>query len=212
MRLGPSRSTFSRGWSAKSKWFDGESSMKSSTVYSAVLAALAASASVAEVRSNSELLVIGPVESVDAANGAVTVLGQRVLGIGNSHALTVGSTLAVFGAARGDGSIEASAIREQGMYVPGASAVFLSGIVQRADTAVGRLTVNGVNVDLTPAMSAGAISPKVGSKLSISGVQPVGRGIVLVNGIAGTGASANGIAGTGASARGSLAPVLLLTG
>ena len=103
--------------------------MKSSAVYSAVLAALAASASVAEVRSNSELMVIGPIESLDAANGSVTVLGQRVLGIGNPHALTVGNTIAVFGAARVDGSIEASAIREQGTYVPGASVVFLSGIV-----------------------------------------------------------------------------------
>ena len=176
--------------------------MKSSAVYSAVFAALAATASVAEVRSNSELMVIGPVESVDVANRAVTVLGQRVLGIGNPQALTVGNTVAVFGAARRDGSIEASAIREQGMYVPGASAVFLSGTVQRSDAAVGRLTVNGVNIDLTPAMSAGALSPKVGSKLSISGIQPVGRGLVLANGIAGTGASANGIAGTGYRALG----------
>ena len=180
--------------------------MKSSTVYLAVLAALAASAGVAEVRSNSELMVIGPVESVDAANGSVTVLGQRVLGIGNPHALTVGNTVAVFGSARGDGSIEASEIREQGMYVPGASAVFLSGIVQRSDTAVGRLTQNGGKCDLTPTL-AGVLSPKprqqtVDFRCSTGRAwhRPCewdrGHG-ASANGIAGTGAAANGIAGTG---------------
>src|SRR5256884_6842171 len=52
-------------------------------------------------------------------------------------------------------------------------------------------------------------SPAVGSRLAISGTQPVSRGLVLVSntsgsvqGIAGTGAAVNGIAGTGAALNG----------
>jgi hypothetical protein len=169
----------------------------------AVLVALVASAtsSAGVSRGGAELLVVGPVESIDAENRTATVLGQRIHGA-MVDTLAVGNTVAVFGAARTDGAIEASAIQTRGLYVAGASNVFLSGTVQRADVAVGRAVVNGVSVDLTPAMSGGTLSPAVGSKVTISGIQPSSRGVVLVAGIAGTGAAVDGIAGTGSAVSG----------
>src|SRR5436853_68851 len=128
-----------------------------------------------------ELLVIGPVESVNAADSTATILGQLVH-TAAIDAIAVGNTVAVFGTARADGTIEASAIQSRGTYVPGATSIFVSGTVQRAEPALGRVVVSGVTVDLTSAMSYGVFSPAVGSKLAISGTQPVSRGLVLVSG------------------------------
>jgi hypothetical protein len=158
--------------------------------------------------SSAELLVIGPVESINAADRTATILEQRVHTT-MVDALAVGNTVAVFGTARADGTIEASTIQFRGVYVPGATSIFISGTVQRAEHALGRVVVNGVTVDLTSAMSYGMLSPAIGSKLAISGTQPVNRGLVLVSGtrgsvqgIAGTGSAVNGIAGTGSAVNG----------
>src|SRR5947208_605473 len=155
-----------------------------------------------------ELLVIGPVESVNGTDSTATILGQLVH-TAAIDAIAVGNTVAVFGTAREDGTIEASAIQSRGISVPGATSIFVSGTVQRAEPALGRVVVSGVTVDLTSAMSYGMFSPAVGSKLAISGTQPVSRGLVLVSGtpasvqgIAGTGTAVNGIAGTGTSVNG----------
>src|SRR5256886_9938055 len=174
-----------------------------------LLGTAAASTSLAGVgASGGELLVIGPVESVNAADSTASILGQRVH-TPAIDAIAVGNTVAVFGTARADGTIEASAIQSRGIYVPGATSIFVSGTVQRAEPALGRVVVSGVTVDLTSAMSYGMFSPAVGSKLAVSGTQPVSRGLVLVigtrasvQGIAGTGSSVNGIAGTGSSVGG----------
>src|SRR5438874_2930688 len=174
-----------------------------------LLGTAAASTGLAGVgASDGELLVIGPVESVNAADSTATILGQRVH-TPAIDAIAVGNTVAVFGTARADGTIEASAIQSRGIYVPGATSIFVSGTVQRAEPALGRVVVRRVTVDLASAMSYGMLSPAVGSKLAISGTQPVSRGLVLVSGtrasvggIAGTGSSVNGIAGTGSSVGG----------
>ena len=86
--------------------------------------------------SGSQLLVIGPVEATSAANATATILGQRVL-TPTAGQLTVGNTVAVFGTMRGDGSIAASAIQARGLYVPGATAIYLFGTVQRAEPSLG---------------------------------------------------------------------------
>src|SRR5437868_1069560 len=136
--------------------------------------------------SGTQLLVVGPVEATSAVNATATILGQ-VVRTAMAGQLTVGNTVAVFGTMRGDGSIAASVIQSGGLYVPGATAIYLSGTVQRADTSLGRVVINGVAVDLTPLMSYGMLSPAVGSKVAVSGTQPVSGGRVLVNGISGSG-------------------------
>src|SRR2546421_254378 len=151
--------------------------------------------------SGSQLLVIGPVEATSAANATATILGQRVL-TPTAGQLTVGNTVGVFGTMRGDGTIAASAIQSGGLYVPGATAIYLFGTVERAEPSLGRVVINGVAVDLTPLMSYGMLSPAVGSKVAVSGTQPVSGGRVLVNGISGSGAAVNGISGSGAAVNG----------
>src|SRR5437763_16057358 len=155
----------------------------------AALGGIAATSFAGTAGSAGQLLVVGPVETVDLANSTATVLGQRVYTTSLSG-LTVGSEAAVFGTVGGDGRIRASSIQSRGLYVPGASSIFLFGTVRKAEPSLGRVVVNGVTVDLTPVMSQGTLSPAVGTELTISGTQPVSLGLVLVT-------SVRGIAGTG---------------
>src|SRR5437773_419764 len=151
--------------------------------------------------SGAQLLVVGPVEATSVADATATILGQRVRTV-MAGQLTVGNTVAVYGTTGVDGSITASAIQSRGLYVPGATSIFLFGTVQRAEPSLGRVVVNGVTVDLTPLMSYGMLSPAVGSKVAVSGTQPVSGGRLLVNGISGSGATVNGISGSGATVNG----------
>ena len=143
-----------------------------------------------------QLLVVGPVDAINAAIRTAIVLGQTVH-VASLERLAVGNTVAVYGTTRADGSIAASAIQSLGIYVPGATSIFISGTVQRAEPSVGRVVVSGVTVDLTSVMSYGMFSPTVGTKLQLTGVQPLSGGLVVVNGISGGGAEALGISGGG---------------
>ena len=59
------------------------------------------------------LLLVGPVEAVNSTHTVATVLGQRVL-IGSSDAVTLGTTVAVYGESLLDGSIAAQKIQTEG--------------------------------------------------------------------------------------------------
>ncbi len=183
-----------RGWVTRSEWTGmGRASMKTVGIaVAALIGAVGASPSSAGTSTEgARLLVAGPVEAVDFANRTLTVLGQRVQAEAPDQ-FGIGSTIAIFGTMRIDGSIEVSAIQSRGLYVPGASSVFLSGKVQSAEPSLGRVVINGVSVDLTSIMSYGMFSPAVGDTLAVSGIQPVIRGRLVVSGV-----SAGGIAGTG---------------
>ena len=148
------------------------------------------------------LLVVGPVEAINAADKTAIVLGQRVHTVALER-VVVGDTVAVYGTTRADGSIAASVIQSGGLYVPGSTSIFLSGTVQRAESSVGRVVVGGVTVDLTPVMSHGMLSPSVGTNLQLRGIQPVSGGLVVVNGISGGGGVIpNGISGGGVHTHG----------
>jgi hypothetical protein len=153
--------------------------------------------------SGASLLVVGPVEAVNGGDNSATVLGQRVH-TALAGQLTVGNEVAVFGVRQANGSIVASSIQSRGLYVSGASPIYLSGTVQKVEPSLGRVVVNGVTVDLTSIMSYGTISPALGTNVTVSGTQPVSGGQVLVSGISGSGASVNGggISGSGASVNG----------
>src|ERR1700739_163721 len=132
------------------------------------------------------LLVVGPVEAINAADNTAIILGQRVH-TALAGRLSVGSEVAVFGITQADGSIVASSLQSRGLYIPGASPIYLSGTVQKVEPSVGRAVINGVTVDLTSIMSYGTVFAEVGSKVTVSGTQPVSGGRVLVNGITGSG-------------------------
>ena len=148
------------------------------------------------------LLVVGPVEAVIPQQQAAVILGQRVL-LKASDALTVGETAAVFGTLGANGTVVASQVRHQGAYVAGATTVLLTGIVQKSEASVGHAQVGGLAVDLTPAMSSGSVSAAIGSVVQVVGIQPGFGGVVLANGISGSGmAAAHGISGSGMAANG----------
>jgi hypothetical protein len=148
-----------------------------------------------------ELLVVGPVEAVKADARTAIVMGQRIH-VANVDGLAIGDTAAVFGNVLADGSILASAVQLRGPYVPGASTVYISGRVQTAEPSIGRVVINGVAVDLTPMMSQGTLTPSVGTKLQVIGIQPLSGGLLIVNGISGGGAAVSGISGGGAAVSG----------
>ena len=132
-----------------------------SALVAALIAGAATSTGSAGISgSGAELLVIGPVEAVNAADRSATVLGQRVQ-ISKPETLSVGDSVAVFGRSQPDGSIVAATIQQRGLYVAGATPIFLAGTVQRAEPSLGRVVVNGVPVDLTSAMSSGTLAPEI---------------------------------------------------
>jgi hypothetical protein len=141
------------------------------------------------------------VETVNTTQTRAVVLGQKI-SISPSDGIAVGDTVAVYGTESADGTIQATKVQAEGLYVAGATTVFLAGVVQKVQPAVGHVVVNGLTVDLTPAMAQGAVVPTVGSGFQILGTQPVGRGTVVANGISGSGYSLNGISGSGLSANG----------
>ena len=142
------------------------------------------------------LLVVGPVESVNSAHTMAVVLGQKVL-LGTNSSVTVGSTVAVYGEVLGDGSLNGTKLEVEGAYVPGATPVYVSGTVQKVQPSIGRAVVSGITVDLTAIMSSGAMTPAVGSTVEISGTQPVNNGLLVADGISGSGMVAAGISGSG---------------
>jgi hypothetical protein len=147
------------------------------------------------------LLLIGPVEAVNSIQTRAVVLGQKI-SITPSEGIAVGSTVAVYGTESADGTITATKVVSEGLYVPGASSVFLVGVVQKVQSSVGHVVVNGLTVDLTSVMAQGTVSVAVGTQVTVAGTQSVGHGLVTANGISGGGVTANGISGGGLNANG----------
>src|SRR2546430_14863348 len=85
------------------------------------------------------LTVIGPVETYDAQHHIARILGQTVL-LGQAVDLVVGNSVAVVGTTSTSGVIAATSVKDQGLYIPGASAIYLSGQVQKVNSSVGTLT------------------------------------------------------------------------
>ena len=152
-----------------------------------VLLASVGIALAAQASDEASLLVVGPVEAVIPKEQAAIVLGQKVL-LKSQEKLTVGETAMIFGKFGANGVVVASDVRHQGPYVAGATTVLLTGVVQKSDASVGHAQVSGLAVDLTPAMSSGAVSAAVGSTVQVIGIQPGVGGLVLASGISGNNA------------------------
>ena len=146
------------------------------------------------------LLLEGPVESINAKNGTVVVLGQK-LSIKLPEGVTVGDQVSVYGKMRDDGTLTISELTSQGVYVPGASHVVLTAVVQQVRASIGRAKIGGVDVDLTSVSAAdGATSVVSGTVVQISGTQPSSHGVVLADALVGGGVSSNAIVGGGVNA------------
>src|SRR5690348_11757216 len=68
------------------------------------------------------LLLVGPVDSINARAGLVTVFGQKIA-YSEAAKLLPGDAVAVFGFTGRNGSFVATSITDQGQYVPGATVI-----------------------------------------------------------------------------------------
>jgi len=140
-----------------------------------------------------QLLIVGPVEAIKGREATATVLGQK-LPLRSLGQVEIGESVSIFGVLRSDGTVAVSSVEHNGQYIPGASTVFLTAIVQKISPAVGRATVGGLKVDLTSLTTLdGSEAISVGSVVQLIGTQPNSNGLILAQGV---GASAlQGISG-----------------
>jgi hypothetical protein len=144
-----------------------------------------------------KLVVVGPVEAYDAKHLTARVLKQTVL-LQHATGLVVGDAVAVVGTINASGAIVASDIKDEGTYVPGSSAIYLVGNIEKVNASVGTVVVNGVTVDYTPLLANELSAPKVGSEFTVSGIQPALGGVVVAASVNGGGMAAASVNGGGA--------------
>ncbi len=156
-------------------------------IASVVGGAITASVAIAGTPDDSaRRLAVGPVESLNPKAGTAVVLGQSVL-LHSLSQVKVGDTVALFGKSLPDGRLAVSAIQQRGNYVAGSTPVYLSGVVERMNSSLGRVLISGVTVDLTPLMFSGSVALAVGSKVEVEGTQPTAGGAILASGVSGGG-------------------------
>jgi hypothetical protein len=129
----------------------------------------------------SQLVILGPVESVDLAQGTVTILGRTLQLPKGPTASSVleryvsGESLqvAVLGALSTAGRIAHLTLQVVPTpYVPGVSEVVLTGVVQAVDLATGQAMVNDTVVSYTSLLETGASAMNVGTVVTVRGTMP----------------------------------------
>ena len=124
-------------------------------------------------------LFAGQIESVDSDTSTLTLLGQKIQ-TSAARTLVAGQHVAVFGYLTSSGGIVVTAVRDvPNVYVPGASRVTITGKVSAVNDALGVLMIGQQAVDYTALLASGQVSFVVGSVVRLSGIQPVGGGIIV---------------------------------
>ena len=126
----------------------------SATIGALVIGISCASAATAEA--NNQLLLRGPVDNVNPRTMQIEVLGQWISTRGMAIETLQGRFVTVDGTLDSRGNYVVSAIEavDSIQYVPGATPVYLSGMVESINKASGVLVLaGGVTVDYTAALS-----------------------------------------------------------
>ena len=125
------------------------------------------------------LVLAGPVDSIDPINGVFMAMGQTVMASqGMLSSMSVGDFVSVNGSVVSSGWLYADSVSvASDMYVPGATAVFVSGIPSAIDPVLGQAQLGELTIDYTGALSGGAIP--AGMSLTFSGIQPANRGLLV---------------------------------
>ena len=138
-------------------------------------------------------LLAGPIESISRDGKGLVVLGQPIaLEPGTSvqisgkafkgaalRTLRVGSYVA---AAIGTPSLPRAArtiLLSMNQYVPGATPVFVAGVIEKASPVVGTLQIGSLVVDVSSASPEVLSSIAVGSYVEVLGTQPLPSGILI---------------------------------
>ncbi len=124
-------------------------------------------------------VLIGSVIAIDRINSVFESMGQFILASQSMlNSMRIGDYVSVNGTVISSGWLYADDVSVLGeSYVPGASAVFVTGIPSAIDLSTGRVQIGGLTIDYTPALSSGDLG--VGFEMSFSGIQPVTRGLLI---------------------------------
>jgi len=152
---------------------------------------------------------IGVVESVDCQARTIKILGitfaakdadvaAAICGAAGSAGLRY---VSASGTAKSSGSVVLSKLTtlSSGNYVPGATPVYLAGLISEARVKSGEIVLNGAIVSLP------TVDAKSGSKVEILGTQPLLGGLILpITVRVGSGVSTNSSIGSGVSLNSSI--------
>jgi hypothetical protein len=131
----------------------------------------------ANCETNDGVVVIGPLELVEATS--ITVLGQSYR-VDDTTGLIAGDKVAVHGSLQPDGSVTSAWAESLGAYTAGSDNVFETGVVTGVNETFGRLSIGDSKIDYTAALSEpGAVAPSLGETVAIAGIQPESGGIIL---------------------------------
>jgi hypothetical protein len=121
----------------------------------------------------------GPVDRIDAMNGVFESMGQIVMASRGALAgMSVGDFVSVQGSIAGPGWLYADEVSVSDIqYVPGATEVFVTGMLSSVNRATGMAQMGGLTIDYT--MSLGAGSAPSDMMWSFSGTRPVSRGVMI---------------------------------
>ena len=125
------------------------------------------------------LILRGPVTSIDRINSVFESMGQFILASQSMlNSMRIGDYVSVNGTVISSGWLYADDVSVLGeSYVPGASAVCVTGIPSAIDLSTGRVQIGGQTIDYTQALSSGELG--VGFEMSLCGIQPVTRGLLI---------------------------------
>ncbi len=150
--------------------------------------------------SGRELLLSGPVETVDHAAGKVTVLGHE---FSTTATLSVGEVASIYGTIGKDGTFTDVVVQGDGTFATTSDPIFIKGIVASVDTINATATVSGVTVDYAAALGDAAFSsPTVGDPLAVAGIQGIQKGSVVASVVGSAAYRAAATGGTSAAATG----------
>ena len=177
-----------------------EKYMKRKTLIVLAVALIATSAAqVFSANDELELVFSGPVESIDANSGAMSVLSHQVLTRGPSVA-RAGALVNVYGKLQPDGTVSDAVVERVSDYVTGSDTLYLKGKVTAVSAKIGRIAIGASTIDYTALLSDSSFHvPALGDNVEIVGTQPTNRGVVLAAGVIQTG-NQLGVIQTGSAA------------
>jgi len=120
-----------------------------------------------------DLLLLGPVESLNLPESRIQILGQWVTVPSIRSSISVGELFAVYGEVASDGTYKVSAVSDLDStpYVAGATKLFLRGVITSIKTNTGTLSIGSYSVNYAGALhTLSADTLAVGGVVSFSGL------------------------------------------
>ena len=127
------------------------------------------------------MVLVGPVDSIDAMNGVFHSMGQVVMASQDMLAgMRVGDLVSVEGTVVASGWLYADGVSQSNQrYVAGATEVFVTGMLNSINRGDGTARMGGLTIDYTS--SLGRTTAPQGAMWSFRGTVPTAQGVMLAN-------------------------------